>query len=225
MNQAVLTSIAVTGFVVAFFHAAIPTHWLPFVLTSRVQKWTTSRTLAVTALAGSGHVAVTAILGLAITSFGMRLNESAGAWFTRIAAGLLFCAAGYYALRQGRGAGHVHFGYPHEHVHSERSTSAPAAPARVSDRAAVWSLFAFLTVSPCEAFLPIYASGIRYGWKGFAVLTFILSIGAVIGMVVFTWLSLAGLSRMRLDWMERYESATIALLLTVLGLLVLFFEG
>lgn len=223
MDQTVLTSIALTGFVVAFFHAAMPTHWLPFVLTSRVQKWTTGRSLAVTALAGSGHVAVTAVLGLGITWFGIRLNESAGVWFTRIAAGLLLGAAAYYAVRQIRGRGHVHFGYPHEHFHNDGVP--PTAPARVSDHAAIWSLFAFLTVSPCEAFLPIYASGIRYGWKGFAVLTLILSIGAVIGMVVFTWLSLAGLSRVRLDWMERYESGTIALLMAVLALLVFFFEG
>ena len=31
MNETVLTTIAFTGFTVAFFHAAIPTHWLPFV--------------------------------------------------------------------------------------------------------------------------------------------------------------------------------------------------
>jgi nickel/cobalt exporter len=222
MEQTVLTSIALTGFVVAFFHAAMPTHWLPFVLTSRVQKWTLMRTLAITALAGSGHVAVTAILGLIITLFGMRLNESAGAWFTRVAAALLFCTAAYYALRQIRGRGHVHFGYPHEHL--DEDGTPPTTPGRVSDRAAAWSLFAFLTVSPCEAFLPIYASGIRYGWKGFVVLTVILSVGAVIGMVVFTSLSVAGLSRVRLGGMERYESGTLAALLAVLALLVLFFE-
>ena len=32
MNDSVLTTIAITGFGIAFFHAAIPTHWLPFVL-------------------------------------------------------------------------------------------------------------------------------------------------------------------------------------------------
>ena len=44
MDSKVLTTIAVTGFSVAFFHAAIPTHWLPFVLTGRVQKWSRGRT-------------------------------------------------------------------------------------------------------------------------------------------------------------------------------------
>src|SRR5205085_7088249 len=75
MNQAVLTTIALTGFSVAFFHAAIPTHWLPFVLTSRVQKWNAAKTIAVTALAGTGHVIVTAALGLAITLFGAAISD------------------------------------------------------------------------------------------------------------------------------------------------------
>src|SRR5947207_4442508 len=85
MNQTVLTTIALTGFGVAFFHAAIPTHWLPFVLTARVQGWNASKTIAVTALAGTGHVVVTAALGVAITLFGAALSETIGAWFPRIA--------------------------------------------------------------------------------------------------------------------------------------------
>src|SRR4051812_50179883 len=39
MNSAMLTTIAATGFTVAFFHAAIPTHWLPFVLVARARGW------------------------------------------------------------------------------------------------------------------------------------------------------------------------------------------
>src|SRR2546430_5919176 len=117
MNQAILTTIALTGFGVAFFHAAIPTHWLPFVLTSRVQGWNASKTIAVTALAGTGHVIVTAALGLAITLFGSALSETIGAWFPRIAGGALLLFGLYYLVRQIIGKGHVHFHYPHEHLH------------------------------------------------------------------------------------------------------------
>ena len=46
-----------------------------------------------------------------------------------------------------------------------------------------------LTFSPCEAFLPIYVSGIRFGWSGFALLTLILSTAAVAGVLVFTSLA------------------------------------
>ena len=64
MNSAMLTTIAATGFTVAFFHAAIPTHWLPFVLVSRARGWSRGKTLAVATLAGLGHVAITSLLGL-----------------------------------------------------------------------------------------------------------------------------------------------------------------
>src|SRR3954451_12136741 len=90
MNQTELIAVALSGFGVAFFHAAIPTHWLPFVLTSRVQKWNAAKTIAVTALAGTGHVLVTAALGLAITLFGTAMSDRIGAWFPRIAGGALF---------------------------------------------------------------------------------------------------------------------------------------
>ena len=63
MNETVLTTIAFTGFTVAFFHAAIPTHWLPFVAAGRAQRWSHSKTLLITALAGTGHVLTTALLG------------------------------------------------------------------------------------------------------------------------------------------------------------------
>jgi nickel/cobalt transporter (NicO) family protein len=224
VNQAVLTTIAITGFGIAFFHAAMPTHWLPFVLTSRVQRWNRARTIAITAVAGSGHVAVTALLGLFITWFGMTINESIGNWFPRVAGGALLLFGLYYCFRQIAGKGHVHFPYPHEHLHESRNPAGEDQSRRVSDRAAIVSLLAFLTLSPCEAFLPIYVSGIRYGWAGFGLLTAILSVATVMGMVVFTSLTLAGLSRVRLGVLEKYESVFIGLLLCAVGALILVFE-
>ncbi len=75
MNEAIFTTIAITGFTVAFFHAAIPTHWLPFVLTARAQHWNHAKALGITALAGSGHVLFTAVLGLLLTLFGFALRR------------------------------------------------------------------------------------------------------------------------------------------------------
>jgi nickel/cobalt exporter len=228
MNQAVLATLAITGFGVAFFHAAIPTHWLPFVLTSRVQHWSRGKTIAITALAGTGHVAATALLGLGITWFGTTLSNSIGDWFPRIAGGALLAFGIYYMTRQLRGRGHVHFPYPHEHLHEEAGHAhahppvLPPTPA--SDRAAVLSLLAFLTLSPCEGFLPFYVSGIRYGWAGFAILTLILSVATVLGMVLFTSLTLVGLGRIKLALLEKYESLTMGVLLCAVGLLILFFE-
>ncbi|HEY2125311.1 MAG TPA: hypothetical protein VGG94_07590 [Chthoniobacterales bacterium] len=226
MSQAVLATLAITGFGVAFFHAAIPTHWLPFVLTSRVQRWSRAKTISVTALAGSGHVAATAALGLGITWLGTAISKSIGDWFPRIAGGVLLLFGLYYIVRQLRGRGHVHFPYPHEHLFEEHGHThgheQPRHP--TSDRAAIISLLAFLTLSPCEGFLPFYVSGIRYGWGGFALLTFILSVATVLGMVLFTSLALVGLGRMKLGLLEKYESLIMGGLLCAVGLLILFVE-
>ncbi|MEY2482362.1 MAG: nickel/cobalt transporter (NicO) family protein [Verrucomicrobiota bacterium] len=239
MNQTVLTALAVTGFGVAFFHAAIPTHWLPFVLTARVQRWNKAKTIAVTALAGTGHVLVTAALGLAITLFGAALSDTIGAWFPRIAGGALLLFGLYYLFRQALGKGHVHFGYPHEHLHEEGREQEHVhihdhdheykdhlayQPRPTSDRAAILSLLAFLTFSPCEGFVPFYVSGIRYGWAGFAVLTAVLSVATVAGMVIFTSLTLVGLSKIKLGLLEKYESALMGVLLCAVGILIIVFE-
>lgn len=239
MNQTVLTGIALTGFTVAFFHAAIPTHWLPFVAAGRAQKWSHAKTLAVTAFAGSGHVLATAVLGFLLTVFGVALHPKLGLWFPRIAGGLLIALGGFYLWRQfsGHAHSHTHLFCRNDHSHSHEPTQkeelrhaithlrAPEIPpSRTSDRVAIASLFALLTFSPCEAFLPIYVSGIRFGWSGFALLTLILSAGCVAGMLLFTSLSLAGMRTLQLRWLERFESGVMGSLLLLVGLVVMFLE-
>ena len=46
LEQPVLLSLLGGGFVAAFLHAVLPTHWLPFVLVGRAQGWTLAKTLA-----------------------------------------------------------------------------------------------------------------------------------------------------------------------------------
>jgi hypothetical protein len=234
VNDTVLTTIAITGFGVAFFHAAIPTHWLPFVLASRAQNWSQSKTLGVTALAGTGHILVTAVLGMLIAWFGIALMDRIGPWLPWMAAAALLLLGGFYLYRQFTGKGHAHHhlfcGHAHTHVgeleheHYHATVPISSRPPAPSDRIAVSSLLALLTFSPCEAFLPIYASGVRYGWAGFALLTAILSVGTVAGMVLFTWLTLAGVQKIKLGLLERYESGLIGGLLCAVGLLIILFE-
>jgi ABC-type nickel/cobalt efflux system permease component RcnA len=252
VNQAVFTTIALTGFTVAFLHAAIPTHWLPFVMTARVQKWNHAKTLLVTALAGSGHVIFTAILGVLVAWFGIALNDKIGGWFPWIAGGALVLFGLYYVIKQRRGQGHGHshaFGGhsnekhghshgAHEHSHGEHEHphhahedsheghegGELAPPPRKSDWGAIATLLALLTFSPCEGFLPVYVSGVRYGWSGFFLLTVILSVATVAGMVTFTWLTLAGMEKLKFRLLEKYESGIMGALLCLLGVLVIIFE-
>ena len=235
MDKGVLTTIAITGFCVAFFHAAIPTHWLPFVLTARAQRWNHAKALFVTALAGSGHVLFTAILGFLLTLFGFALHEKAGDWFPRIAGGALLLFGLFYLFRQFAGHVHGHSRVPGENpqvhaAHELHGHDSPGElpfqkiPAPVSDRIAITSLFALLTFSPCESFVPFYVAGMRYGWLGFFLLTAILSAATVAGMLIFTWLTLAGLRQISLRALEKFELGIMGGLLCAVGVLIIFFE-
>lgn len=238
MNSAVLNTIAVTGFSVAFFHAAIPTHWLPFVLVSRARGWSRTKTLGVTLMAGLGHVAVTSLLGLAIAWFGFQLDAKIGAAFPWVIGGGLGAIGLYYFWRQWRGAGICHHAVPggqhqadehcgeekeHSHWHEELEES-PLVSERKSDWAVIGGLFLMLTLSPCEGFLPVYLSGVQFGWHGFIVLSVILAAGALLGMLLFTWLTLVGLEKFEVKTLERYESALLGLLFTALGVLIILLE-
>ncbi len=237
IDQAVLTTIAITGFGVAFFHAAIPTHWLPFVLTARAQRWSHARALVITALAGSSHVLFTAVLGFVLTLIGFAVHEKFGDWFPRIAGGALLFFGLIYLYRQIIGNVHGHTRVPGEdpQVHAAhhvderalknpKSLSIQTMPPPVSDRVAITSLIALLTFSPCESFVPFYVYGIRYGWFGFVLLTLILSVATVAGMILFTWLTLAGLRRINLGLLEKYELGLMGLLLSMVGVLIVLFE-
>ena len=81
-----------------------------------------------------------------------------------------------------------------------------------------------LTLSPCEAFLPVYLSGVQFGWRGFIVLSVILAVATLAGMTIFTWLALVGFAKFRLKTFERYEAGLLGSLFAILGLLLLGLE-
>lgn len=238
MNDTALATVAATGFAVAFLHAVIPTHWLPFVLVGRARRWSHGRTLAVALAAGMGHVLLTTLLGLGIAWFGFQLDETLGHLFPWIAGGLLLAFAGYYGIKQVRGEGICHHNPPgsrhapseacgHEHGRThwdeEMAGSRLVAPG-TGDWTAIGGLFVMLTFSPCEGFLPVYWSGVQFGWRGFIVLSVILAVATLAGMALFTWLTLIGFDRLKIKRIERHESGLLALLFVILGLIVILLE-
>jgi hypothetical protein len=229
VNSALLPSIAATGFGVAFLHAALPTHWLPFVLAGRGQGWGRTKTLSVAVLSGLGHVLFTALLGVLVVWLGLETSRATGDVFVYIASGVLLLFGSYYLLR--------HDG-PHRHLldlrfrrsgvaggrgSSVEGTTRPTGQ-RASDKAVILGLLTTLTLSPCESFLPVYLAGIGYGAAGFLLLSAVLTGATLAGMVAFTWIAIASLDRLEVAALERYESAILGTLLCLLGVLVLVLE-
>lgn len=237
MQSTVLTTVAATGFTVAFVHAAIPTHWLPFVLVARARSWGPGKTLLVTTLAGLGHVALTSLLGLGIAWFGFQLEEKVE-WFSWLAGGLLLAFAVFYFWRQWTGGGICHHHAPGSHHHAdehcgeerehshwqEELKGSPLVSKKAGEWAAIGGLFVMLTLSPCEGFLPVYLSGVQFGWKGFVVLSVILAVATLAGMTLFTWLALVGFERFRLKSFERHEAGLLGALFAILGVVIIMLE-
>lgn len=250
MNDLVFITLVVTGFAVAFLHAAIPTHWLPFVVAARAQHWNRPKTLTVTGLAGAGHVLFTIALGVLVVWGGMAINSRIGKAFPFIAGGALIALGLFYLVRQIRGGtGHSHlFGTHSHHKHEHHSHDHHTPPhvhaddyeqgdqkddiatieERWSQRRSDWlviaGLFALLTFSPCEAFLPVFLIGAKYGWIGFALLSGVLAIATVAGMVVFTWLTLGGMEKLKVRALEKFESGILGGVLCLLGVLIILLE-
>jgi nickel/cobalt exporter len=245
MNQPLILSIVLAGFTVAFFHTAIPTHWLPFALTGRAQGWSRTKTLTITGFAALGHTAFTTFLGVLVALLGMTVDRWTGQIFPWIAGGLLFAVGLFFLARQATGRGHAHFLHRHDHPHDhghvhddhdhphhhhgdellvERDT-VDLPTHKVSDRAAIVSLLALLTFSPCEGFLPIYVSAVRLGWQGFLLSSVVLAVATTAGMMTFTALTMSGLHRINLRAIEKYESGILGLVLCVLAVVIVFAEG
>ena len=209
MTDALFTGVLASGLLVAFFHAALPTHWLPFVLVGRGQGWGATKTLTVAAGAGLGHTLSTMLLGVMLTGAGIAFEQRFGGMSPWIVGGLLIGLGGFYLMRQAF--------RPHSHAHAKPKLF-------TSDRAAVFALLALVTISPCEAFLPVYLSGVRYGWLGFLMLSAVLAGATILGMVVFTWISILGANRLPLGLLERYEAGILGGVLCALGLGIMILD-
>jgi nickel/cobalt exporter len=238
MDLTTFITLAAGGLAVAFIHAAIPTHWLPFVVVARAQGWSRRRALLMVTLCSGGHVLMTTALGIGLAWFGLQIDERWGRLYP-IIAGVALVALGLLVLvRHWRGWTHGHnellgdHCHHHDHDHSAlrqngRQLIPPvpaAAPARTSDWAAVAGLFTMLTFSPCEGFLPVYLSAVQFGWGGVTLLSVILATGTWTAMLLFTWLTLLGVEKARMRWLERCEAPVLGTLLVVCGVVFIVVE-
>lgn len=234
------------GLAAAVLHASLPTHWLPFVLAARAQGWSIQKTLGVNLAAGGGHVVFTAFLGFLIVWAGLHMPGHMEGWAS-LAGGIGLIGLGIFAIfrdRQGKDPhilGHHHdkhcdhelpgLDQAHLHGHDHGGPTEPmvaltsgnsshAAPLR-SQGFTIAGLFALVSLSPCEAFLPIYVAGAGYGWSGFFVLTAVLTAGTIGGMLLLTWLTFHTAERLKFQFVERHEGAIIGVVLVLLGIFIL----
>lgn len=227
MNLNSTGAILVAAISLATLHALIPSHWLAFVLVARSQRWTVTRALTVTSLAGAGHIVVTTVLGIGIAALGKGASEVIPHEMEHTAASiLLILLGGWYVLPTLLGRPHRHLhGEPHHHG-GEIDHEEPRPPG-LSERtriaaAPIGALVLSMTLSPCLDFLPIYVAASTLSWVMIAVISFLLAAITVGLMLVLVWLGFHGLSKLKLTWLDRYEPVAVGGVLIVLGVMLFF---
>lgn len=213
LQQPILLSLLGGGFATAFLHAALPTHWLPFVLVGRAQRWSLGRVMTAVAVAGLAHIAATAVVGGLIVVAGLALDQWIAGLLPHLSAILLFLFGAFYlarsVVRRPQLAGGPSLDLPE-----------PA----VSHAAAFWGLVAMMAISPGEVLLPFYLNQAQGGVAVLAALTLVFAAGTVLGMALFTLLARAGWSVLRLERWARYEGAVLGVALIAIGLLVVMHQ-
>lgn len=189
---------------VSLLHSFIPTHWLPFSIVGRAQKWTLSRTLFVTVFGAVLHVLSTALLGIAAIT--MATTVAGEETVHKLASLLLlFLGAGYIVLYlTGKGA--------HSHSHHQPM-----------EKMAVAGLVLVPALSPCATTLPVFlAVGNSKSMMVLAVIVLLFSTITVMTSLVA--LSFYGASQLKFHWVERYDKLLVGTVLCLVGILTLMFH-
>ncbi|KAH7283948.1 hypothetical protein KP509_34G032000 [Ceratopteris richardii] len=190
---------------VSLLHSFIPTHWLPYSVVGRAQKWSLSQTLLVTAFGAVCHVFSTTLLGLtAITMANSLAGEETVHKLASVL--LIFLGASYIVLfLTGRGS------HTHNHNHS-------------MEKMAVAGLILLPALSPCATTLPVFLAvgNSSSSLVLLAILVLLLSTLAV--MITLVTLSFYGASQLKFHWIEKYDKALVGSVLCVVGFLTYFFH-
>ncbi|MCF6157379.1 MAG: hypothetical protein E3K32_02130 [wastewater metagenome] len=203
MQNTIISLMAATFFI-ALTHAIMPTHWMPFALVGREQKWGLTKTVFVTAGAGLGHSLITSVIGSVIALLGFSITEHIETYAeplsgsVLIVIGIVFIIVG--RLKHKR----------HNHNHSE-----------LPDKAIIISLFLMLSCSPCVALLPIFLAASTFSWTTLLLLAIILSVTTISGMLGLTILTYKGIKKINICKIEPYEKEIVGGILTTIGIVFL----
>ena len=220
---------------VAFVHTlAGPDHYLPFVAMSRAGRWGWRRTAAVTAACGLGHVFSSVLLGLfgvaaiagteRLASIETHRGELA-AWGL-MGFGLVYAVWGLRRALRGQRHTHLHIhgdGTAHAHEHQHAADHLHAHDQTSTKPLTPWVLFTIFLFGPCEPLIPlIMAPGLKGQPSGVVLVAGIFALVTVVTMLSMVALATAGVRRISLGPLARFDHALAGLALLACGLGVRF---
>ncbi len=227
-----LLTLMLSTIAISFLHTATgPDHYLPFIVLSRAQKWSITKTIIITIACGFGHILSSVSIGLIGVVLGWQFSKLS--WFEghrgNIAA---WCLLGFgvayllYGLwKANKNKPHKHFDvmgedvYVYEHCHGD--IVAPKSRVKVTPLV----LFAIFVMGPTEPLLPLlFYSGTQRSYLEVLVLITVFALCTVLTMLTMVLLGIYGYSFYDTEKLERYVHAIGGLVITICGTGMLFLD-
>jgi len=206
-----LAQIIIGAFLLSIAHASIPNHWIPFVALSKSEKWTNRTTLNITALAGLSHTLSTIIIGILVGFLGYKLSSSYS-FIVGVVAPILLIVIGIIYLILSLRANH------HHHSHDLNISKGN----KKTKNAIISTLIISMFFSPCMEIEAYYFVASKNGWTGIISVSIIYTFVTVAGMLLFVWLGMKGVQRIKSDFLEHHEKTISGILLITLGITAFF---
>lgn len=235
MNDGLFATLTLGAVTVGSLHALAPDHWVPFAALARAGRWSTPRTVALTALCGFGHVTVSVLLGLLGLVFGVRLLQMFGERMEAVAGllligfGLVYGLWGLRRAARGHLHGHLHgraHVHPHEHDHGNGRRHGHGEPhvhvhdMDVSPRLTAWTLFLLFSADPCVAVVPLLFAAAPLGALKTLVIVALYEAATIGTMVALVAPASAAARAVRAEWLNRYSAAAAGGIIVFVGLAV-----
>ncbi|MFN0013651.1 MAG: hypothetical protein ACKVU2_03805 [Saprospiraceae bacterium] len=200
-----MSALLIGSLLLSFFHALIPSHWLPVLAIGRQEGWSAGRTLWITFVTGTAHVLSTVLVGLVLAAVGGILAHSIDV-FTRWLAPALLGILGVFYLYQ-------HYYHHHFHLHRQNTRWG-----------VIGTLAAAMFLSPCLEIEGYFLAAGQHGWGFVALMALLYAVVTISGMLLWVYLAMHGLKR--LDWHAWEHNAGLITGLTLLasGLALLLLE-
>lgn len=212
MNQEIL-ALSLTAAAIGFIHTLLgPDHYLPFVAMSQARGWSRFRTISLTIICGTGHVASSVVLGLLGVTLGVAIGslEAIESFRGDLAAWVLIAFGLFYFVwgirRAIKKKIHTHL---HPHAHGKKTNITP------------WILFTIFVLGPCEPLIPILMyPAARESTIGMLVVTVIFSAVTIATMTIMVVLLSSGVRVLPLKKLERFSHALAGIVILICGVAI-----
>lgn len=233
MNE--LALLAMTAASIGFLHTILgPDHYIPFIVMSKAGKWSMTKTVWVTVVAGIGHVLGSVVLGFIGIGAGFALSsieaieasrgEIAG-WLL-ISFGLAYTVWGIKQAFRNKEHSHVHHhgdGEFHTHKHTHHKSHVHFHKNVKTPNLTPWILFTIFVFGPCEALIPILMyPAATVSVAGMILVTAIFGIVTIATMLSIVVLSVYGINFVQMNKLEKYTQALAGLIIVMSGVAVQF---